>query len=122
LHGRCCQKPKILINEREEKMKVYFVRTCYACPEQYDVYTESKEQIGYVRLRYGILKAVYPDFGGEKVFEYIFEGDDLKGFFDNDDERNEMLGIIATILVNKHTGSEDGRHDFEIVKSDWLGE
>lgn len=103
-------------------MKVYFVRTCYACPEQYDVYTEGKEQIGYVKLRYGTLKAIYPDFGGEKVFEYIFEGDDLKGFFDNDDERNEMLGIIATILVNKHTGSEDGKHDFEIVKSDWLGE
>lgn len=29
-----------------------FVRTCYACPEQYDVVLqETREQMGYVRLR-----------------------------------------------------------------------
>ena len=36
------------------------VRTCYACPEQYDVFFHDF-QIGYLRLRHGNFTAEYPE-------------------------------------------------------------
>lgn len=105
-------------------MEMYFVRTCYACPEQYDVYDNGKNQIGYVKLRYGQLKATYPDFGGETVFEHTFEEDDLKGFFNNDDERLEMLNQISSALLSKMIEHGEGTAGdtigFYIVDEDWL--
>lgn len=48
--------------------------TCYACPEQYDVYRDDK-QIGYLRLRHGNFTAEYPDVGGKLVLEAQPMGD-----------------------------------------------
>ncbi len=63
--------------------KIELAQTCYACPEQYDVYLD-KEIIGYMRLRHGYFRA---DFMGEPVYGVYTKG---YGCFD-DDEREEHL-------------------------------
>lgn len=38
-------------------------QTCYAYPEQYDVFLDGK-QVGYLRLRHGYFRCDYPNCGG----------------------------------------------------------
>ena len=75
-----------------------FKKTCGACPEQYDVFKDEK-QVGYVRLRWGNLTVDSPDCGGKSVYEHYF-GDAWKGSFDDNNERNKYLLIIANELNN----------------------
>lgn len=70
------------------------VKTCSACPEQYDVFFNG-EQIAYIRLRWGVLTC---DLGKTEIYRYTFE-DDTKGFFDSDYEREIFINdILKTIL------------------------
>ena len=62
------------------------VKTCSACPEQYDVFKDGK-QFGYLRLRNGHFYASVPDCSAEVVYEASPVGD---GMFD-DDERDMYL-------------------------------
>jgi len=83
-------------------MKFEWIQTCYACPEQYEVFYNNR-QVSYVRLRWGKLTASFPDFDGEPIYNYKFYGEDgLKGHFDNDIERefhkNEIEIILRRIL------------------------
>lgn len=57
------------------------------CPEQYDVFDENNNQVGYLRLRHGRFTAEVPDVGGALVYTAHPEGD---GMFD-EDERNYYL-------------------------------
>lgn len=76
------------------------VRTCFACPEQYDVMV-GDEQVAYLRLRHGHFTARVPDVGGEIVYECHPEGD---GLFE-DDERvkylTEAILAIQAYYVNR---------------------
>lgn len=78
---------------------LYFVCTCMACPEQYDVW-DGDTQVGYVRLRHGTLYADCPDVGGRRVFYHCFESDEWKGHFDDDEERAKYLVTIAIAIKN----------------------
>ncbi len=71
--------------------------TCQACPEQYEVFFEGF-QIGYLRLRGGSFKAIYPDVGGELVFTASPKGD---GVF-QEAERFKYLKAAVTALIDKH--------------------
>ena len=62
------------------------VQTCFACPEQYDVYFKG-DQVGYLRLRHGDFTVRCPKAGGEAVANYHPKGD---GMFE-DDERDYFL-------------------------------
>lgn len=75
-----------------------FKKTCDACPEQYDVFKDGK-QVGYVRLRWGGLSCRYPDYEGDEIYSESFQ-DAWKGCFDDDNERNKYLLIIANELNN----------------------
>lgn len=75
-----------------------FKKTCDACPEQYDVFKNGK-QVGYVRLRWGGLSCRYPDYEGDEIYSESFQ-DAWKGCFDDDNERNKYLLIIANELNN----------------------
>lgn len=79
-------------------MSFYFLKTCEACPEQYDVYNESGNQVGYIRLRYGLLTLEYPANGCVTIYEYKFE-DGMKGGFDNQEERDKYLQIMFNVLL-----------------------
>ncbi len=74
-------------------MKFYFLQTCCASPEQYDVYRESGSLCGYIRLRWGELYAEYPCLNGEVIYHHVFQ-DNFKGCFE-DEERDEYLQLIA---------------------------
>ena len=73
-----------------------FKQTCGGCPEQYDVFKDGK-QVGYVRLRWGGLSCRYPDHEGDAIYTESFD-DGWKGCFDDDNERNKYLLIIANEL------------------------
>lgn len=73
------------------------VMTCFACPEQYDVYYNDT-QIGYLRLRHGTFTADYPDCGGEQVYTAHPVGD---GIFE-DNEREYYLTNAIKELLHKH--------------------
>jgi len=61
-------------------------RTCYACPEQYDVYA-GDEIVAYFRLRHGTFRVDVPDYSGETIYTAEPNGD---GVF-MDYERVEYL-------------------------------
>lgn len=71
-----------------------FNQTCYACPEQYDVFDSNGNQVGYVRLRYGSLTCTYPDVGDEEIY-YENIGDGWTGCFTSEEERTYHLNVIA---------------------------
>lgn len=73
-------------------------RTCFACPEQYDVFDKDGVQCGYLRLRHGSFRADYPDCGGETVYRAEPKGD---GIFD-DDEREFYLNEAIKAIKKKH--------------------
>lgn len=75
-----------------------FVRTCYACPEQYDVYC-NEELVGYVRLRHGYLYCECPNCGGDTVYEAEVEGPYGGGIFQNEETRMEHLTNIGVAIV-----------------------
>lgn len=81
--------------------KVELVQTCYACPEQYDVFLEGK-QIGYLRLRHGYFRADYPDHTGETVYDANPIGD---GIFE-ESEREGYLNMAKRALIKKHLKSQ----------------
>ena len=81
-------------------MRFYFLNTCYASPEQYDVFKANGDLCGYVRLRWGSLRADYPNVEGESIYTYEFE-DNFKGIFDSDEEREYHLNKIAISYKNK---------------------
>lgn len=66
--------------------EIDLVRTCYACPEQYDAYDKFGNEIAYLRLRWGYFRVECP-FGGEIVYSAETEGD---GMFE-DAERDYHL-------------------------------
>ena len=69
------------------------IKTCGACPEQYDVCLGVK-QVGYLRLRHGYFRAECPDCGGKTVYESSTNGD---GAFD-DEERDMELGAAIEAI------------------------
>ena len=71
-------------------MKLQLIKTCAACPEQYDVMLDGKE-IGYMRLRHGFFRAEYAD---KIVYTATPKGD---GSF-TDEERSEYLSIACAMI------------------------
>jgi len=64
--------------------------SCFMCPEQWDVFSNFFDKVGYIRLRHGEFRVDYPDCGGKTLIsENIgFYGD---GAFINEEIRNVYL-------------------------------
>lgn len=77
-----------------------FIKTCSACPEQYDVEYDGK-QVGYIRLRYGGLTVEYPDVGGEIIYEASIGDGWWTGEFDSEEQRQYHLNNIADTILEK---------------------
>ena len=71
----------------------YLQQTCFACPEQYDVYDNKDQQVAYLRLRHGHFSASVPDVGGAVVYEASPEGDGL--FMDHERVKYLTEAILA---------------------------
>lgn len=77
-----------------------FECTCGLCPEQYDVYNNNDEIVGYVRLRWGNLTCEYPDVMGEMIYHTTI-GSRLTGCFESIEQRIRHLNIIADKILEK---------------------
>ena len=69
-------------------------QTCFACPEQYDVYDNAGAQVAYIRLRHSKLTVSCPDYGGTIVYSSITNGD---GSFTRT-ERMQHLKIAVSAI------------------------
>ena len=85
---------------------VRLVRTCFACPEQYDAFI-GEEKVGYLRLRHGHFRVECPDVWGELVYEASPNGD---GIFD-DDERPQHLDAAREAIAEwwRERAADPGR-------------
>lgn len=70
------------------------VRTCMACPEQYDVFNKQGDRVGYLRLRHGYFAAEYPYCNGELVYEAFTKGD---GIFEDYERETHLQNAISAI-------------------------
>lgn len=77
-----------------------FEQTCFACPEQYNVFDENNKQVGYVRLRWGNLYCDYPHHNGETIYEHSFN-DGYLGIFESEEDREHHLTNIAKEINKK---------------------
>lgn len=81
-----------------EHDKYVLIRTCYACPEQYDVYDaddKNRENIrAYLRLRHGRFTVTCPDVGGDVVYRSEPEGDGIFMDFERDRELENAIRAV----------------------------
>lgn len=82
--------------------------TCAACPEQYEVFhNQSRQHIGYLRLRHGKFRADYPDCGGESVYDATTKGD---GSFEDDERMEHLTNAVRALSRRYLTDTElDGK-------------
>jgi hypothetical protein len=71
---------------------IALVKTCDACPEQYDAYDGRGHKVGYLRLRHGYFRA--EDCRGDTVYEARPEGD---GVFEWDERDGFLRAAIDAI-------------------------
>jgi hypothetical protein len=88
------------------------VLTCYACPEQYDVFDDEGNQVAYLRLRHGQFTVECPDCGGETVYAIETLGD---GIFVDDERyfhlREAITKIQKWIIKEQFKPEEPGYYD-----------
>lgn len=86
--------------------RIELEQTCEACPEQYWAY-KGKHRIGYIRLRWGHLTCDYLPEGkltdhDIRLIDHVFKGDEYKGCFDTEEERELYLNKCKESLMNKY--------------------
>lgn len=105
MHLTMVTKEKMLYDVHEEDQDLEidglkFKLTCYACPEQYDVFKGDK-QVAYIRLRWSHLKVHYPDIGGEIIYDFEFSENEMQGCFYTEKQRDFHLKEIAKRINEK---------------------
>ena len=80
-------------------MILIFKKITDCFPEQWEIFKGAK-QVGYIRIRSGILTCYYPDCNGVKVYSHKFD-DDSKGCFDNDEECKHYLEECKSAVISK---------------------
>jgi hypothetical protein len=93
-----------------------FVRTCWACPEQYNAYLGDR-QVGYLRLRHGFFVVECPVNGGMEVYSAHPSGD---GIFDPS-ERDRYLRNAANSIygwVMNEFGHDFVLDAYEVVEAE----
>ena len=86
-------------------MRLRLALTCSACPEQYDVFDEQNNLVGYLRLRHGWFYAQYIENG--KWSEYVYEahpkGD---GIFDPDERHYHLSWAVHHLIERIKNGKK----------------
>ena len=89
-----------------------FKCTCSACPEQYNVFDNNENIVGYVRLRWGGLTCKYPDVGGKLIYEASI-GDGWCGSFESETQRLRHLNNIADRILEKINNPDDDDDEWD---------
>jgi hypothetical protein len=82
-------------------------QTCFACPEQYDVYDDLGQQVAYFRLRHGGFRVDVPDCGGETIYSANPEGD---GIFTREERVRYLTEAVLAVqeyYINRRWDKED---------------
>ena len=69
-------------------------QTCFACPQQFDVFDNEGTQVGYIRVRHGMIKVHCPDYGGDIVYYSSIKGD---GVLIEQEELDQLYKCVAEI-------------------------
>lgn len=80
--------------------------TCYACPEQYDVYA-GDEMVAYFRLRHGHFRVHVPDYGGDVIYEASPEGDGVFLHYERVKYLTEAILKVQEYYLNRKWEKED---------------
>jgi hypothetical protein len=108
----------VTINDQIGILGYTLIRTCYACPEQYDVYdetdTEFKNIKAYMRLRHGTFRVTCPDVGGDVVYTSNPHGDGIFMDFERD---RELMNAIKAVKAY-YAVSPDYSHRTKILQHD----
>ena len=75
-------------------MKVRLVKTCDACPEQYDAYIDGR-CVGYLRLRHGFFRCEYLPTD-EVVYSSSTNGD---GIFEHNERRGHLNSACSALIA-----------------------
>ena len=89
-------------------MKMKLIRTCEACPEQYDAFYKN-ELVGYLRLRHGTFTVSCPDVGGSPVYMTNTRGD---GSFWDEEEREKELKRACSAIKQWVSSRAQGEYVF----------
>lgn len=94
-------------------MKFKLVKTCNACPEQYDVYL-GENKIGYIRIRHGLMRVDCYAPSERAIYETSIQGD---GTFYDDLERvyylNKACKALERFMKNEREVSAEPIYDME---------
>lgn len=71
-------------------MNLKFVKTCPACPEQYDVFNKEGKIVAYIRLRWGTITIQCPDSVGVVILNENY-GYEMCGEFMRDKDRKAFI-------------------------------
>ena len=71
-------------------IELWCMLTCPSHPEQYDVFLDGVDQVGYLRLRHGEFRADYGECGGPTVYSATYT-DPWMGVFESPMDRRERL-------------------------------
>lgn len=86
--------------------KLRLVKTCHACPEQYDVF-DGDRKVGYLRLRHGFFSGQYI---GETVYSAITRGD---GSFHENERTSHLNAACRAIQERLDEAQEEPIYDVE---------
>jgi hypothetical protein len=81
-------------------MNIKFVKTCTACPEQYEAFI-GKKQVGYLRLRWGYFEVEYPDVGGKELLGIQIDKSGWQGEFNDEEQRKFYLKKAKEVITKK---------------------
>jgi len=87
---------------------VILVKTCDACPEQYDAFGPSGKQIGYIRVRWGRCAAWCPDAGSD---DEVYAVELKSGWwnFGSNKERKKHLRRAKAAIADWASDEEGGK-------------
>lgn len=85
-----------------------FVRTSFACPEEYDIF-ENKKKVGYMRYRWGKVTVYSPDVNGKVLISHKY-GNEMSGLFEDQDTRDLFLDIASMAVADELGLYDDGRY------------
>lgn len=77
-------------------MAIKLVRTCYACPEQWEAFN-GKECVGYLRYRWGRFTVECPDIAGELVYSADVDPDGYSGLFTIEERKHHLVEAVKAI-------------------------
>lgn len=82
--------------------------TAMARPEQYDLFDEKNEKVGYFRLRWGSFTVTAPWVDGIRVYHAEFDDGYLGQFLDDASRRTHLQAGVDAVKYFVERGPKDG--------------